>query len=144
MNSDPTWEVIDNWYLRSWEVCIGVITASIPALRPGYKTLSASISSYRSRRTLRKTSDGALVSTGKDHKFQAAVQAASAEADRAEAYGAGEDGFAMNYLPGDKKTTKQGIKKTTTIDIAGTTAGGSERSLELGNMGRGLRNRDFV
>jgi hypothetical protein len=50
----------------------------------------------------------------------------------------------MNYLPGDKKTMNQGIKKTTTIDVAGTAAGGSERSLELGNIGGGLGNRDFV
>ena len=44
----------------------------------------------------------------------------SAEADRAREYGVGEDGFAMNYLPGDMKTAEKGIKK-----IAETTNGSS-------------------
>ncbi|MCJ1368199.1 hypothetical protein MMC16_007340 [Acarospora aff. strigata] len=36
VTDDPTWISIDNWYLRSWEVCIGIIAASVPTLRPGY------------------------------------------------------------------------------------------------------------
>ena len=56
VNSDPSWESIDNWYWRSWEVCVGITAASIPALRPGYKRLSSTISSYREMRTSRKSS----------------------------------------------------------------------------------------
>jgi len=137
VNSDPTWESIDNWYRRSWEVCIGITTACIPALRPGYKTVSAGITSYLSHRSSGQTSDIALVNFGKpsqtpaDQKMNArsthdqehlAKQSthprtsygpaigAAAQADRAKAYGAGEDGFATSYLLGDKKTVNQGIK----------------------------------
>ncbi|MCJ1386799.1 hypothetical protein MMC17_009926 [Xylographa soralifera] len=35
-SQDPTWVSVPNWYLRSWEVCVGIIAASIPTLRPGY------------------------------------------------------------------------------------------------------------
>lgn len=73
----------------------------------------------------------------------AAAQAISAEADRAQEYGAGEEGFAMNYLLGDMKTADQGIKKTTAIDVSGMSAQGSQGSLELGDVERGLGNRDF-
>ncbi|MCJ1476866.1 hypothetical protein MMC13_005535 [Lambiella insularis] len=33
---DPAWVSVPNWYLRSWEVCVGIIAASVPTLRPGY------------------------------------------------------------------------------------------------------------
>ena len=56
VNSDPSWESVDNWYWRSWEVCIGITAASVPTLRPGYKRLSNTIASYRSARTSRKSS----------------------------------------------------------------------------------------
>ena len=167
MNSDPTWESIDNWYWRSWEVCIGIIAACIPALRPGYKTVSAGIASYVSHRTSGKSSDVALVGPGNrknntaDRKlpnarhiarpqashgpaFGKAAEAISTEADRAQEYGAGEDGFAMNSLPGDMKTADQGIKKTTRIDVHGRSADGSQRSLDLGDVERGFGNRDFL
>ncbi len=170
VNSDPTWESIDNWYWRSWEVCIGIVTACIPALRPGYKTVSAGIRSYISHRSSRKSSDFPLVDTrepSRPHASQkpnaqhithpqasydpalgAAAQAVSVEADRAQEYGAGEEGFTMNYLPGDMKTAdqgiKQGIKKTTRIDVAGRSADGSQRSLDLGDVERGFGNRDFL
>lgn len=68
----------------------------------------------------------------------------SAEADRAREYGAGEEGFAMNYLPGDMKTADQGIKKTTRIEVGGRSADGSQRSLDLGDVERGFGNRDFL
>ena len=74
----------------------------------------------------------------------AAAQAVSAEADRAQEYGAGEDGFAMNYLPGDRKTADQGVKKMTGTNISGRSADGSQRSLELGDVERGFGNRDFL
>ncbi len=176
VNSDPTWESVDNWYWRSCEVCIGIIAACIPALRPGYKTVSAGIASYLSHRSSRRTSGSALVNTRNpsealadqkpnahsthdqaylakqiahprasfDTAFGAAAQAASAEADRAKAYGAGEDGFAMNHLPGDKETGNQGIKKFTRIGVGGTTADGTRESLDLGDSGRGFGNREFV
>lgn len=133
--------------------------------RPGYKTVSAGIKSYLSHRPSRRSSDPALVVPGNpsgppanrkanaqhiarpkvsyDPALGAAAQAVSAEADRAQEYGAGEDGFAMNYLPGDMKTADQGIKKTTTIDVAGSSAQGSQGSLGLGDLERGLGNRDF-
>ena len=74
----------------------------------------------------------------------AAAQAVSVEADRAQEYGAGEDGFAMNHLPGDIKTTNQGIMKTTRIEVAGRSADESQRSLDLGDVERGFGNRDFL
>ena len=39
VTSDPTWVSIPNWYIRTWEVLFGVVAASAPALRPGYKWL---------------------------------------------------------------------------------------------------------
>ena len=73
----------------------------------------------------------------------------SAEADRAREYGVGEDGFAMNYLPGDMKTAGKGIKKfaeTTTNGFAGRSdESGSQRSLDLGDVERGaFGNGDFL
>ena len=166
VNSDPTWESVTNWYWRSWEVCIGIVAACIPALRPGYRTVSTGITSYLSHRFSRKSSDFALVdshhpshpSASREANAQhvappqashgpalgAAAQAVSAEADRAQEYGAGVDGFAMNSLPGDMKPADQGIKKTTRIDIAGTSADDSQRSLDLGDVERGFGNRDFL
>ena len=164
VNSDPTWESIDNWYWRSWEVCIGIVAACIPALRPGYKTVYAGIKSYLSHRSSRKSSvlvDSPDPSTNpadpeanvrhiahpqasRGAALGAAAQAVSAEADRAQKYGAGEEGFAMNYLPGDLKTADQGIKKTTRIDVFGKNAQGSQGSLELGDVERRLGNRDFL
>ena len=166
VNSDPTWASIDNWYWRSWEVCIGIIAASIPTLRPAYRAVSVGISTYFSRRSLRQNSDFALVDpnnarqTSVDPKseaqqitrpqasytpgFGAAAQAVSAEADRAEKVGVGVEGFPMQSLPGDKKTADQGIKKTTRIEIGGKSESRSQRSLELGDVERGFRNREFL
>ncbi|KAI9666553.1 MAG: hypothetical protein M1821_004489 [Bathelium mastoideum] len=42
---------------------------------------------------------------------------ASVEADRARAYGGGDEGFAMGGLKGDLGTVEQGIKKTTWFDV---------------------------
>ncbi|KAI9792879.1 MAG: hypothetical protein M1833_000991 [Piccolia ochrophora] len=39
VNNDVTWLSVDNWQLRSWEVCVGIVAACIPPLRPGYKHL---------------------------------------------------------------------------------------------------------
>lgn len=165
MNSDPTWKSIDNWYWRSWEVCIGIVAACIPALRPGYKTVLSGITAYFANRPLRRSRGFALVDSGNpsktpaDHKpesqrvaqpktsydsaFGAAAQAVSAEADRAKDLGAGEDGFAMKSLPGDKRTANQGIKKTTRIDV-GSSADGSLGNLSLGNAEHGFENRGFL
>lgn len=160
MNADTTWTSVPNWYWRSFEVCIGVVAACIPALRPGYKTISAGITTYLSHRSSGKNSTSAPVNNGNppsttqgqkstaqlkhDQAFGAAARSVSIEADRAQAYGAGEDDFAMNYLPGDKKTATQGIKKTTRIDVGATGRNGSPRSLDLGDVEGGLGNRDFV
>ena len=135
INSDSTWASIDNWYWRTLEVCIGVITASIPALRPGYRTISASLRSYLSRRSSRKYStfglsvagdpsyahsDGgpiAQYSTESAKPGEAARRAASAEIDQAMRYGDGEENFAMHSLPGDKSIMEHDIKKTTRVDV---------------------------
>ena len=76
-----------------------------------------------------------------------AAQAMSAEADRARRYGAGEEGFAMNYLPGDMKSAEKGVKKVAglTNGSSGRSASGSQRSLDLGDVERGgFGNRDFL
>ena len=161
VNSDPTWDSVYNWHWRAWEVCIGIVAACIPALRPGYRTVSAAISSYLSHRPLRKSSDFALV--GSHHPSRppayreanaqhiAAPQASydpalgvAAQADHGPEYGAGVDAFAMKTLPGHIKPTDQGIKKTTRIDVDGTSADASRTSLELGDVERGFGNRDFL
>jgi hypothetical protein len=36
---DGTWTVIPNYYLRSWEVCIGIAISCLPALHPGYRKM---------------------------------------------------------------------------------------------------------
>ena len=145
------------------ETFIGIVAACIPALRPGYKTVAAGIKTYLSHRSSRKNS--VLIDSSEpsrkhadqepnaprvaralaphDPALAAAAQAVSAETNHAQNYGAGEEGFAMNYLPGDMKTTDQGIKKTTSIDVAGRSAHGSQGSLGLGDVERGLENRDF-
>ena len=139
VNSDSTWASIDNWYWRTLEVCIGVITASIPALRPGYNVLYVSLRSYLSRRSSRDYSTFGITKAGNPSYVhsdegpiaqysasstkqpngprEAAHHAASAEIDRAMQYGAGEENFAMNSLPGDKRTMEHGIKKTTRVDV---------------------------
>ncbi|KAI9658765.1 MAG: hypothetical protein M1821_002325 [Bathelium mastoideum] len=59
VNQDGTWESVPNWYFRSWEVCIGIVAASIPALRPGYRVLSSTLHSYASARgSSRRTGSG--------------------------------------------------------------------------------------
>lgn len=75
--------------------------------------------------------------------IEAAAHAVSVEAGRAQAYGAGEDGFAMQNLPGDKNPMTQGIEKTTTIDIEDQSARGSQRSLSPPDDNR-ERSRYFV
>ena len=140
VNSDSTWASIDNWYWRSWEVCIGIIAACIPALRPGYKTISASLHSYLARRSSSQnfstlgsskagkplyapSDEGPIAQYGAGSAEQpsgpreAARDAASAEIGHAVQYGVGEENFAMKSLPGDKSTMDQGIKKTTRVDV---------------------------
>lgn len=171
ISSDPTWSSIDNWYWRSWEVCIGISAACIPALLPGYRTVSAGLSSYFTYRTKRgsRSTETALIGTKnlalrnpKDRGYtslsiptqarlakhapglRAAKEAASAEADHAEVYGAGED-FTMNALPGDKKTGNQGIRKSTTIDVSeARVRAGSGRSPEEEDLEKGPGRIDFV
>ena len=49
-NFDPTWEGVPNYIIRHWEICVGVIAACIPALRPGYCVVITSISTNCSLR----------------------------------------------------------------------------------------------
>ena len=162
VNSDPTWAVIDNWYWRSWEVCIGIIAACIPALRPGYKTLSVGLRSYLAHRSSQKFStlssnraenpiyahsdEAPIAQHGADSAKQpidprgAAGRAAAAEIDRAALYGVGEENFAMKSLPGDKSTMNQSIKKTTQVDVDI----GSHRNPGPDDDGRSEGGRYFV
>ena len=162
VNSDPTWASIDNWYWRSWEVCIGIVAASIPALRPGYKALSSSLQSFCLHRSTRESSafdplkeghpltissdEGALsrhmlhLATQHNRPHEAAIHAALAEADRGVNYGVGEESYAMKALPGDKNLMSPGIKKTTRIDLDIE----NERSLELDGYERYQGGRSLV
>ena len=162
VTSDPTWTSVTNWYWRSWEVCIGIIAACIPALRPGYRTVSAGMSSYLSRRASRKASTFALPDSEnrmdphsdrrpiapKEAKalqqftspLEAATHAVSVEADSAKHYGAGDESFPMKSLPGDKRTVEQGIKKTTQIEIDIE----SQKSLALEDTQKREGGRNFV
>lgn len=65
---DDTYGGIDNWYWRTFEVQLGIIAASIPALRPGYKWL---ISKFVRPRTGR---DGIKLLSGKPPDKQTAFQ----------------------------------------------------------------------
>ena len=163
VNADPTYLSVTNWHWRAWEVCIGVTAACIPALRPGYRTIVASVASYRSNRSSRKTSHNipndlenpSATSQGQGYNaYAAAAETFSSEADLAQAYGAGEDNFPMQSLPGDmktaneglKKVARQGIRKTTDIGISGYTPEKSRErreSLDLGDEERSLRNVDY-
>ncbi|KAI4267784.1 MAG: hypothetical protein L6R38_008096 [Xanthoria sp. 2 TBL-2021] len=134
ISSDPTWTSVVNWYWRTWEVSIGIVAASIPPLRPAYKLVTSGMKTYLSKRSFRKSSSGALEESGHPSKpasafarifprrsnesaMEAAAHTVSVEAGRAQAYGEGEEGFAMQNLPGD-----QGIQKTTRIDIENMSA----------------------
>ncbi|KAL8833703.1 MAG: hypothetical protein Q9176_007859 [Flavoplaca citrina] len=157
INSDPTWASVNNWHWRSWEVCIGIIAACIPPLRPGYKAFTSGINSYLSHRSLYKSSSRGLVESEKSPKsafvkifhhgqachesgLEAAAHAVDVEASRAQAHGAGDDDFAMQNLHGDKQTIDQGIQKTTRIDIENDSLPRSHRGLsaeeELGERAR--------
>ncbi|KAL6714046.1 hypothetical protein ACLMJK_008540 [Lecanora helva] len=129
----------------------------------GLITVTASIASYRSHRSSRNTSletSDKTASSGKVFEgqgsvaYSAAAQTMSKEADRAQAFGAGEETFGMKHLPGDRKTVDegikkpvlQGIKKTTEIDVSGISESsqhGSHGSLDLNDVERGMRTTDF-
>ncbi|KAL8993933.1 MAG: hypothetical protein Q9169_005968 [Polycauliona sp. 2 TL-2023] len=162
VNSDPTWASVNNWYWRSWEVSIGIIAACLPPLRPGYKALTSGINSYLSHRSSHRSNSPTLVGTEKSSSkpgsalakifhgrrgshesgMEAAAHAVDVEANRAQVHGAGDDDFAMRNLHGDKKTTDQGIQKTTTIDIEDQSTSGSRRGLSRDECGQ--RTKDFV
>ncbi|KAL8989785.1 MAG: hypothetical protein Q9169_008280 [Polycauliona sp. 2 TL-2023] len=153
IGSDPTWTSVVNWYWRTWEVSIGIVAASIPPLRPAYRIVTTGMKTYLSNRSFRKSSSGALEESGhpsskpasstlaklfrrgsNDSAMEAAAHTVSVEAGRAQAYGEGEEGFAMQNLPGD-----QGIQKTTRIDIENMNAQDSrsgQRGHEDGEKGR--------
>ncbi|KAL8993861.1 MAG: hypothetical protein Q9169_006032 [Polycauliona sp. 2 TL-2023] len=156
VNSDVTWASVANWYWRSWEVSVGIVAASIPALRPGWRVLSTGINTYLSRRSSRNTGrdtdeasfvkpiHGSEGQTSHDAALEAATHTVSAEAHHAQVYGAGEGGFAMRNLPGDTGTATRGIRKTTTIEVEGGRSRSGERGFALDDMGSGARSKDFV
>ncbi|KAL8919524.1 MAG: hypothetical protein Q9208_006716 [Pyrenodesmia sp. 3 TL-2023] len=162
VNSDPTWASVNNWYWRSWEVSVGIVAASIPALRPGWRVVSSSIKSYLSHLSVPEPGDETLVGPGHPSHpklasfikqfrqtshtpaVEAAAHTASVGAHEAQAYGAGEEGFAMRSLPGDKQTSAGGTRKTTTIDIEHKRSQSSQRSSVLADIEGGARNKYFV
>ncbi|KAL8850773.1 MAG: hypothetical protein Q9221_004271 [Calogaya cf. arnoldii] len=117
VNSDVTWASVANWYWRSWEVSVGIVAASIPALRPGWRVISSSIHTYLSHRsfghTNRETDQASFIKQdhGKNRQTshgvarEAAGHTAAVQAHEAQVHGAGEAGFAMKNLPGDTETT---------------------------------------
>ena len=50
VTADPTYLVIPNWYIRTWEVIFGIVAACVPTLRPGYKWLMGELHTQYSRR----------------------------------------------------------------------------------------------
>ena len=156
---------MDNWYWRSWEVSVGIVAASIPALRPGWRFLSSTINTYLSHRSFRNADAEALVEpenrskpasfikqlypnrirkTSHDAALEAAAHAASVQEHDAQVYGTGEGGFAMRNLPGDRGTAARGIRKTTTIDVKDGRSRSSERNPALDVVGSGAKNKSFV
>ncbi|CAL8584540.1 hypothetical protein XPA_010130 [Xanthoria parietina] len=165
VNSDPTWASVDNWYWRSWEVSVGIVAASIPALRPGWRFLSSTITTYLSHRSFRNADAETLVEPGNRSKsasfikqhppdnsrktsheaaLEAAAHAASVQEHDAQVYGTGEGGFAMRNLPGDRGTAARGIRKTTTIDVEDGRSRSNDRSLASEDIGSGAKKKYFV
>ena len=124
--------------------------------------VSASLKSYLSSRGSRKTSMFTFGTNGDGsdphsdqypfagakasaHKHSgsprsAAAHAASAETERAQKIGAGDEGFAMHSIRGDKNTANHGIKKTIHIDVNHESQG----SLGLGNSEASEGQKSFV
>ncbi|KAL8884075.1 MAG: hypothetical protein Q9215_007799 [Flavoplaca cf. flavocitrina] len=153
VNSDVTWASVTNWYWRSWEVSVGIVAASIPALRPRWRVVSSGINTYLSHRFSRPETDKASFikqpynnnrKASHDAALEAATHTASNEAHEAQAYGAGEAGLAMKNLPGDVGITTGGIRKTTTIDVEDGRSRSSERSFLFDNYGSGAKNKYFL
>ena len=156
VNSDVTWASVANWYWRSWEVSVGIVAASIPALRPGWRVISSSIHTYLSHRsfghTNRETDQASFIKQdhGKNRQTshgvarEAAGHTAAVQAHEAQVHGAGEAGFAMKNLPGDTETTTRGIRKTARIDVEDGRSRSSERSTASDDRRSGTRNKYFV
>ncbi|KAL8824741.1 MAG: hypothetical protein Q9191_004849 [Dirinaria sp. TL-2023a] len=154
VNSDPSWESIDNWYWRSWEVCIGITAASVPALRPGYKHLTSTISSYRSARSSRKSSKTLVNGHDNHHGTRAPAISSLKDTNRVDlAYAiphlkrpdpvlgstmsnskkhrplisssAAGDGYPMDQWQQQQQHDEGAIQKTTTFDLESQTGGSS-------------------
>ncbi|KAL9599164.1 MAG: hypothetical protein Q9219_004031 [cf. Caloplaca sp. 3 TL-2023] len=160
---------VTNWQWRSWEVTIGIIAASIPTLRPGYRKLVSQISSYMSRRSSRKPSTNALSGLDQPSKSGSFLPASSStkrllnrpersynpalenaahidliKTGRAHSHEVDEDGFAMQFLPSDKKAQHQGIRKTTSFGVKDRSAADSQRSFDSANLESGRGRTFFV
>ncbi|KAI9692926.1 MAG: hypothetical protein M1822_004921 [Bathelium mastoideum] len=157
VNQDPTWESVPNWYYRSWEVNIGMIAASIPALYPGFKLLHSTVHSFVSARKSQRTGtqstshkrlhDSNVDSTGKiaddfaekahlASKLTYPVMGREEEALRVTKHTTSVEGGRMalggteeRNLRGDVEIGDRGIKKTTEFDVEGARSD-SERSGE--------------
>lgn len=102
-----------------WEVCVGIITACIPALRPGYKSVKIRIESYSrarssatSSKTVRKRSEPSHIGNAKALPM---LPSAALRPDRSEANvvcttATSEDQF---HLP----LQGYGIMRTTRVDL---------------------------
>lgn len=62
---DVTYDGIDNWFWRLFEVQLGIIAACVPALRPGYKWFVGKVI------TLRTSTAGWTALTGRSRSKQA-------------------------------------------------------------------------
>ena len=168
ITSDATWASIDNWYWRSWEVGLGIVAACIPALRPGYRSLSASLISHFSHRSLyERHADAALLDTknaapksaGQIHvgpqvpvqapivrhgpELRAPPQTMSAKVDRVQKVGADDDTIAMQSLTGDKELVGDGARKMKTFDLSETSVGPSRRDEKPRDLEQGSENRTY-
>ncbi|KAL9069517.1 MAG: hypothetical protein Q9157_006125 [Trypethelium eluteriae] len=165
VNQDSTWESIPNWYYRSWEVNIGIVAASVPAIYPGWKLLRSTVRSYISARRSQRGSGTAshkrlhdspnVGANGKNvDEFEDKVHLASEltypgmardgdplrvarHTASVEVGGATVAGVEERNLRGDLETGNGGIKKTTHFDVEGGRSN-SDISGE-GNVGKGER-----
>lgn len=162
VNSDETWISVTNWHWRSWEVGLGIIAASIPTLRPGYRSVISNLNTFWSQRSLRRRSGDThgnsslhdpsftkrllnRTKTSRDPVVEVPARTAKSETGRARTYGDGNDSFAMQYLPGDQQIPPQAIRKTATMDIKQPGMPGSQRSfLESVSVESGEKHRDFM
>lgn len=107
---DVTYDGIDNWFWRLFEVQLGIIAACIPSLRPGYKWFVGRVT------TLRTSTAGWTALTGRSRTKQAGSGNSRSTPKAIVAKGSGNStlvGTAQVELP----QYCQQIRKTTDVDV---------------------------